>query len=455
MGQTFVATTAEGTRTAALGVQAPCRFVVLPDFFADDLVLDARVLPGARAELPGEHFLLHLLEEGDAIVMPVWDKPTEAVHANLTGHEEGRSIHRTCIPYAEGTIWVALLEARGIWHRHDITAADAGRILRLDWRRPFPAQWRVDFTRPDDLTDSWEMLTPRPDGGYIRHGWFGSPVTLPDNRLRWTTVLGRFPYPCWFEGSGAASLQPLAKRARFQGPALIYPVNRIRTTPLGAFTVVDIVRATLGVGPCEYILDVEGQGTSYRGMATCATRDTLNAIYARGDQKRQRTKIEKTLADVLIFIRHIRGRIEEYLAFGRSMREYLAGAGASHPDRAPALQELEKIVRSLDDRFAKRKEAVKTPAYAARLVETFRTRLLDYEGEDALKRCKEITSSLVRIGGNQDELVGECRMVVKVLRQRAGRALAADPRLAPIVREIRRRTQAVLRNPTSYEAPRH
>ena len=70
-------------------------------------------------------------------------------------------------------------------------------------------------------------------------------------------------------------------------------------------------------------------------------------------------------------------------------------------------------------------------------------------------KCKRITAALVDIGGNQDELVGECRMVVKILRQQAALAMAADPRAAQIGREVRRRTQQMLRNPTSYEAPRH
>ena len=61
----------------------------------------------------------------------------------------------------------------------------------------------------------------------------------------------------------------------------------------------------------------------------------------------------------------------------------------------------------------------------------------------------------MRIGGNQDELVGECRVAVKILRERAAMAMATDRRVAPIAREVRRRTQQMLRNPTSYEAPRH
>src|SRR5437660_861577 len=83
--------------------------------------------------------------------------------------------------------------------------------------------------------------------------------TLPADRKRWNTVLGTFPYPCWINKDGQASLQPLKSKVRWAGPAVIYPLGRTSATPLDSFTVVDIVRATLGVGPCEYILDLEGQ----------------------------------------------------------------------------------------------------------------------------------------------------------------------------------------------------
>jgi len=44
---------------------------------------------------------------------------------------------------------------------------------------------------------------------------------------------------------------------------------------------------------------------------------------------------------------------------------------------------------------------------------------------------------------------------VKVLRQRAGIALAVNPDLKDVANKIRERSQAMLRNPTAYEAPRH
>ena len=59
------------------------------------------------------------------------------------------------------------------------------------------------------------------------------------------------------------------------------------------------------------------------------------------------------------------------------------------------------------------------------------------------------------IGGSQDELAGECRQAVKVLRQQAGIAMAMDIRMAEVAKEIRKRSQEVLRSPAGHERPRY
>ena len=105
---------------------------------------------------------------------------------------------------------------------------------------------------------------------------------------------------------------------------LIYPIHRVKDTPLDAFTVVDVMRNTLGVGPCEHILDVQSHKEIYNGQATCGVRDILNPIYAAKRQKQSRGEINKTLDDGLIFVKHIRGRINDYIAFGDKMKTYLA-----------------------------------------------------------------------------------------------------------------------------------
>ncbi|MEW6354940.1 MAG: carbohydrate binding domain-containing protein [Planctomycetota bacterium] len=455
IGQMFVETAPLG-QTQGLRMEAPCRFAVLPDFFADDIVLDAQELPVSQVEVPGDNFLLHLLGGGEAIAMAVSNTREKDFRALLAGEKEGRQILASDIHYGkDGKVWVALLDEPAIWHMRNIAKEDKNKVIQLDWAMPFPAQWRVDWRRDNDLTDSWEMIAELPDGKFLKHGWFGGASTIPADRKKWTSVLGRFEYPCWVDKSGRGRLQPLKEALTFVGPAVLYPINRVKETPLDRLTVVDIIRETLGVGPCEYILDVQSQQLTYKGRATCGVRDTLNPIYEKKQQKQKKAEIEKALQDVVIFVTYIRGRIEEYVTWGHDMLKYLDGQKKTHPELAEVIAEMEGLTRDIDAKYAEKKDKIKTPAYVADLCNKFRAEVMDYEGADALERCKKITAAFVEVGGNQDHLVGDCRVAAKRLRQRAGLAMAKDPRVSEIAKEIRKRTTEIMRNPASYEAPRY
>jgi hypothetical protein len=137
--------------------------------------------------------------------------------------------------------------------------------------------------------------------------------------------------------------------------------------------------------------------------------------------------------------------------FGQS-DAYLEQQKKAHPELTDFVTELETLTRRIDEAVARRIGPIGTSEYATGLADEFRLTVLDND-DDALGKCKKITAAFVQIGGNQDELVGECRLAVKILRQRAGLSMATDARTAEIGQEIRRRTQAMLRNPVSYEAP--
>jgi hypothetical protein len=448
-----------GEGAEKLRVDCPSRFIVLPDFFADDIVIDARKLPTASAEIPSENFLLQLAGKGEAIVMSVFENKEQDVRLSLNGSGNDRVATGSEIEFGKGRkIWVSVLEAPQIWHVREIEAADAGKTLALDWKMPFPAAWRCDLTRSNDLADSWEMLVQKEkDGDYLKPSWMGGgPEKMPNTRKRWTTVLGSFFYPVWSDADHNGFIAPLKHdRLQFKGPAVIYPVNRLNETPLDVFTVIDLVRNTLGAGPCEYLLDLEGNRSEYKGRATCSSRDVLTAIYKDGQQKAKHADVEKVLQDDLIFVKHIRGRITRYVDFGHKIREYLAEQKKAHPELKDPIGELEKIAEEIDARFAAREEKMKTPDYVAKMNDDFRRDVMDYEGSDALDRCKKYARALVEVGDNQDELSGECRWVVKALRQKAGLLMAVDPRMAPIAAEIRARTQEALKNPAGHEGNRH
>jgi len=461
-GQPIVRTTARRGATH-LRIESPCRFAVLPDFFSDDIVVDANHLPGEKAALPSDNFLMHMVGDDEAIVLATWNRRDEEVQVALAARDRDRCIQASEISYgSEGAVFVSVLEGRGIWHRREIKEDDAGRTVRLDWKAPFLAQWRVDWRRHDGLTDSWQMFVENPDGKWVKLPWFGQPEEdgtpqwLKSGRKRWTPELSSFPHPCWIDKNGQGWLQPLeGKAVEFQGPALLYPIHRVPDTPLAAWTVVDVMRATLGVGPCEYVLDVEGQKGKMVGVPTCVTREKLLAIYAKKEQKQRRAEVEQALDDVLRFVQHIRTRIDTYVVFGQRMRAYLGDEEKSRPELTGFVQDMEAIARRIDEAVNYHKIGLHSPEYAARLVEQFRATVLDDEGEDALYRCGQITGRLAEIGAHQDELVAKCRETVRLLRGRAALAMANDPRNGPVAEEIRRLTHAVLRNPASFESPRH
>ena len=153
MGQTSVKTEPrEGAQ--GLSVEAPCRFLVLPDFFADDIVIDAADVPMASAEIPSENFLLHLLPDRQAIVMAVANNRGEdAADRSARTEEKGRLVRSSRMSYGKGgKIWVAVLQAPGIWHQRDVTKEDAGKIvaLGLDCAVLRPVASRLAIPRPVD-----------------------------------------------------------------------------------------------------------------------------------------------------------------------------------------------------------------------------------------------------------------------------------------------------------------
>jgi hypothetical protein len=447
---------------ARMRIDCPSRYVILPDFFADDIVIDPGKVPGDMAEVPSDNVLLHLAGAGESIAMCVIENKDQDATVAFSGTGANRAITGSEVAFSKGgKIWVALLEAPHIWHVARIEAADAGAIKRLEWQMPFSAAWRCDFTCSDGLVSSWEMLLweAANGGAYRKPSWSGNNDERLNakDRVRWITFLGKFPYPCWIDQEGQGYVQPLKHRElKFEGPALLYPISRWRaTTPLDAYTVVDVVRGTLGVGPCEYLLDLEGQKQEYKGRATCAVSDALLAIYGDNRQAEKRAEVDRILDEALTFVKHIRGRITRYVEFGHEMRAYLAEQKKAHPELEGFLNEMDQLTAEIDARAAARADEIKTPEHVAAMNAKFRKSLLGYEGSDAFNKCQQYTRALVVIGDNQDELSSECRWVVKNLRQQAGVLMAQEPRVVPIAREIRARAHEALRNPAYHEADRH
>ena len=140
--------TEPGEGAGRLRVECPGRFLVLPDFFADDIVINAQKIPASEIEIPSENFLMQLTGEGNAIAMCVFENSDQDVKVSLAEQDGQRAITGSEITYQSGKkVWVALMEGPQIWHSLEITEKDATRVKKLDWKMPFLAATGAPISR--------------------------------------------------------------------------------------------------------------------------------------------------------------------------------------------------------------------------------------------------------------------------------------------------------------------
>lgn len=364
-------------------VQSASRYVVVPDFFGDDLVFGAEAFRGRG--LPAENFCLHLLDGGDAILMTVWQSSDQEVWLGETrgrspqggrqspGAAEVATLSSTRIGcLKENKIWLAFFESPAIWR-----AAGPSDKVAVS----FPAKWRSSYVRENGVCDSWD--TER----------------------------------------GPSPGQLAAKHA---GPLVVYPIDRTDSTPLTAILPTDVMRNTLGVGPCQYILAVEG--LSAEGDPT--PNNVMNWIEKQFEQKKE-TKaaddIKERLDQMNRHVAEARTRIERYGEFAAWTRNFLSGKSGAEPYTS--------IVGDLS-RFV---EAGTMPTVSPERTKQLAAAVLALIGkENAPAECRRIGKQLRAIGVIQDGAMARCRMAVRRLKQEGRTVAANQPHNARLAQEVQR-----------------
>jgi hypothetical protein len=305
---------------------------------------------------------------------------------------------------------------------------------------PFHAKWKGDFVRADHTVDSWEFF-------YVSGPGYGG----RSPRWRWSGVVGAYDWPCWFDGKPGelkAGIQAAAKfpNGTFAGPFVAYPINRDAETPADQLTITDLMRESLGEGPCEYIMDTAGQGESNKGVFTCAVDAMVPAIFAAGRQKEERVFLDQMLQQTQIFIKAIGDRINGYVDFRTQLLTYLAEQKKAKPELADFIGRLEKQANSMQ------KDRVDRSGPVAALVAQIKAEAIsDTPRRDIWALTTEEGSGIAAHGGWQDDVVARCRNSAKIIRQIATIEMAINPKSAEVAKEVRKRTQQVLRGALGHE----
>jgi hypothetical protein len=403
----------------SVNVLTRARHVVVPDYFGDDMVYGtvapltpalspsagervpegwvrgqrlssesqssslAAASPRLNLYLPAENFCLNLLDGGDAIVMCVWQSSQQEVWLAGAQAAKETGFLSSAIQCLKGKrIWLAFLESPGIWHAGSVSAKD-------DWKPPFPAKWRCDLVRENGVADSWDRdAGPRPE------------------------QVG----------------------ARQQGLLVIYPIDRSAATPLTAICPTDVMRNTLGVGPCQYILAVEGM-TAQGDPTPNSVMNWVERQFALKKDKQTAEDINERFDQMTRHVGEARARIERYGQGADQLRKLLASQPRSEPF-GPMVGDL--------DRFAAAGLAPTASPERARQLAAGVSALI---GKDnGLASCRRLGEQLRSIGALQDTTLAKCRMAVRRLKQEARAMAVNQPEAAALAREVQRLADQILQN---------
>jgi len=389
------------------------------------MVFGPESFDGPRLGLPAENFLLGMLDGGRAMTMCVW----------TSGRQQAEAVLRLGSPGVEGRprtigaweidgvkdkpVWVAFLEGAGIWHAQAIPTGGPVEAP-LDWQPPFPARWRGDVLGKGGFAESWNFSAATGDEG---------PTAPAPDRC-----------PCRLDGGRALVRLDAAKAdsAAAQPTILVYPIDRDRSTPLATFCPMDVLRNTLGVGPCQYILQTEGLPAE-ASPTPDAAMDWVEGQFKKKKEKRSADEIRQLLAQMVEHVKQAQARIDRYALFAKQIRSLLetgASAGA-----APLVDRLGPIAKTIAQVSAGDPAAAPAAHRAAKLADE----VVDLIGKkDALADCQRLGLEIRRIGAVQDRALSKCRMSVRWLKQQAHAAAVPGSQAAELARQIEAEAEKAL-----------
>lgn len=521
-----------GKGVGSVEVAGEMKYVVMPDFFGHDVVFNPRQLKSEMVTPPAENFLLNMIAGSDSIVMCAWQGPlslskekkagaaagkTEEkdprVDLMLSGRGADRMVKKTRHECDGKPLYVALLAKKGIWYEKDLAGVKAQVSTELDWKRPYEAKWRAIFLGKEgtfcgefmvkDVT--WDVTYDTKD--WARRGDDGAPGMWWQGEWRRFTVPAYIPLRApqktfisvYADSASVAEVKKvndaLRAEAKTSGKpfAAVAPTNTFETvilyasdrrpeTPLDEKLPTDVMRDCLGIGPCEYVLDLEGmkETTTRNGHyvhPTCHTFDNWISRFGKAaagkdsdlpDETRNGRKgiplaglkagekfkpedeaiLIERLEDFAWFTGKINVRLHQYQDFAKNMVKFCNEESAKNPALKPVADEVvregELLLKQCSD---------KTLEGMTRQRDEWKVKV-----DKVIEEVKAGNYANVNRAGDirgyaepQDNLMGICHRLTKGMRQAASTVDSPDPAVAAFAGKVRALSHEMLRSKGHFE----
>jgi len=413
-------------------ISSPIEYGIIPNFISDDLIFDSKDYYSKETlYLLSENLFLGLLSGKDSMLFLIMPDEQD-VRLIQDKNQTFKSIE-----VENKDIYLALLEATGIWHKEPLKPNFLESDIPINnWKRPFPAKW---------ITELYE------DGVKTTYTFKESEPKTDDF---WRAAVGWYKFPVWFKGEKA--FFHLSKKVPPKGDAIIYFLER-KGTPVSVSTPVDIIKETLTPQTSERILDPAGRRNrsltrlnSTIDTATCAVTNGILHVFEAGDEVQRSEYIKGGTEDMIYFLFRENERAMEYQAFANDMLKFLKESKKDNPDQATFLDKMESITRELISAYENEKENLKDMDYAKKLADET-VALTQKKSTDNLSAFKKLKEEWTGMGGSVDDLNRVLHSTTRKLFQEAGYGCVDQLKTVSIAEEIRKMAIKCLRNPGSYE----
>jgi len=424
-------------RMDRIGLLSSIEYGVVPSFIGDDLLFSADAYASADTLcVPSENIFLGLLKGQNRVLVMTWPKGQQRMKLQLgSDGQDGRVIDTIDFHNDGQSMYLALLEAPGIWHREELKLSYLEKDVTSSWKRPFPAKWVTQLNEA---------------GVYATYAFRESKGQI------WRGAAGMYTYPVWFDGDNA--VYHMSKKVLPKGESIVYFLEG-QGTPASVMAPVDILKATLGRQACESILDVPGRklrthhrrgAKGVRRACTCGCTAAIEAVFKAGDEVKRASYVAGAVDDMVYFVRVHLERIDEYRTFANDMIRFLRSSASNSPQLRPYLSDLEKIALQIPKDYEVQKANLKSLDYAHELA----NRTIALTGKkDAhnLETCLTLGGHWRGMGGAQDGLLAQYHVTARKLFQQAGYGCVTTPEAVTIAQEIRDRCRKCLRKADGYE----
>jgi len=420
-----------------ISLLSPIEYGVVPSFIGDDLIFNPGEYPSMTTlHIPSDNLFLGLLKGQNNMLVITWPKGKQLMRLVLDNKErEPRLIESVDFDNDGRSIYLALLDAPGIWHKEELKPSYLEKDVAVNWKRPFPAKWKTQLLEA------------------------GVKTTYKFRKSKdkiWRAITGNYTYPVWFKGEN--TFYRLGKKIPPKGESIIYFLER-KGTPVSVSAPVDIMKETLGRQVCDTILDLAGRklrshhrraGLGIRRAATCGGTAAIEVVFKAGQEVEKKEYVAEAVDDMIYFVtRHVE-RIGEYQDFARDMMSFLNLKSKSNPDLKPFRDRMETITQQIPREYNRQKENIKTLEYAAELARKTKA-LTQKKNPQNLPTFSGLSEKWRAMGGAQDELIAKFHSITRKLFQEAGYSCVNQPHALETAREVRRRCRKCLRNPDGYE----